>query len=74
MREATCRSCRAKILWAVTINNKAIPLDDLPAPDGILHLEEGVAYVDLERERWPGPHYKSHFVTCPNAKQHRKAR
>lgn len=74
MREGTCRSCGAKILWAVTTNNKPIPLDDRPASDGNLHLEEGVAYVDLDRERWPGPHYKTHFASCPHAKQHRKAR
>jgi hypothetical protein len=76
-----CRSCGATIEWAVTANRKSIPLDPDPHPDGNLVLvwtspgRQPMALVVNPHEPMldEPPRYRSHFVTCPNADQHRKA-
>jgi hypothetical protein len=62
------------MIWAVTaISGKAIPLDAVPTEDGNIHLDDGKAAVVKERQ--PGELlYKSHFATCPYAKNFRKER
>jgi hypothetical protein len=67
---ATCRSCGAAIIWAETVNGKKMPLDADPAerPNGLFRLE-GDKAISVSGE----PVYISHFVTCPNAAQHRRA-
>lgn len=65
----SCRSCGARIRWAVTAAGKRIPLNDdaksqlstarRALPDGVF-LEVANDHV--------------HFVTCPNAKAHRRER
>lgn len=77
-----CRSCHAPILWAVTGKGSSMPVDPDPVPDGNLELldtrpgmQPRVVVVDPQQptldER---PRYVSHFVTCPNADQHRRTR
>ena len=68
----TCKSCGAAITWVKTVNGKAMPLDAVPAKDGNIHVKDGVAYVDSSCKEFGGPHYKSHFATCPGAASHRK--
>lgn len=57
LRQSVCRSCGAPIFWMVTKADKKMPLDIRSA-----RLEE-----DGTRT------YLSHFATCPQADQHRKA-
>ena len=69
---ATCKSCGARIIWAITGNGKKMPVDAKPTDKGniVLEGEEPVAvYVD------PGTGtHTSHFATCPNAAEHRKSK
>jgi hypothetical protein len=75
---AACRSCRAPIRWVETERGRRMPLDLAPYtgddPRGLFVLREAgrlalaatPAMAELE------PVYRTHFVTCPNAKQHRR--
>lgn len=64
---ATCRSCGAEIVWAITKSGKRMPLDADPVTGlGVFVFDNGYA-VD------PPPLRRSHFATCPNADEHRKA-
>lgn len=75
-RLAQCGSCNAPIIWASTVNNRSMPVDAEPSDDGnveVLH-ENGrvVAHVHTGEPLFAvGVRRKSHFVTCPNADQHR---
>lgn len=64
-----CRSCNANIFWGRTRNDKSIPIDAEPTPDGNLTLEEK-PYVRVHGNPAAIPaetiRYTSHFVTCPN--------
>jgi hypothetical protein len=55
-----CKSCHAQILWVVMESEKLMPCD--PAPVTIVSREGKVVSGFI-----------SHFATCPNAAQHRKA-
>lgn len=64
----TCRSCNAAILWVKTESGKSMPLDAKSEKRVVIvgaGALESVQVVDT---------YVSHFSTCPNAAQHRKAR
>ena len=54
-----CKSCGAKIKWATTPGGKKMPLD------------LGTTVARLENGLWTKVHV-SHFITCPQADQHRK--
>jgi hypothetical protein len=79
-----CRSCPAPVLWANhKKTNQPNPLDPEPTADGnllVTRSEQGITYEvltgdELTKARAQGfPLYVSHFATCPNSKQHRKAR
>ncbi len=76
---STCRSCGARILWATTTNDRRIPIDADPVPDGNLVLTYPSPAAALAIVVDPAqpmlddpPRYVSHFSTCPNADQHRK--
>jgi hypothetical protein len=79
---ATCRSCAAPILWAVTADRRSMPVNLEPDPDGNLDLlwvspgmQPRVLVVDPAQPTLDdGPRYTSHFATCPNADQHRRNR
>ena len=74
----TCSSCGAKILWALTEKGARIPVDPDPRLDGNLLLyrrPDGsllARYLSGESAPPGQRRYVSHFVTCPNAKTHRK--
>lgn len=82
---AVCRSCRAPIVWAATLNGKRIPLDKSPDPDkgdifvaacsnekGRL-LAIGIANLTekaRESAKRQGVQLRtSHWATCPHAKE-----
>lgn len=71
MSDKLCRSCGAPIVWALTVNGRRIPLDRDAGPNpNIVVDNEGIANVVT-----PGEGDRtSHFATCPDGGQHRKAR
>jgi hypothetical protein len=74
---AACSSCGADIVWARTLNGKAMPLDAQPnAAGAVLLYSDGTCRVLKSPERLTGDHaehrHDSHFSTCPNAAQHRR--
>lgn len=73
---AWCRSCGADIRWAeLEVSSKRIPLDPFPAENGnILLNSNGKAEVlhKHDMESATPPLYVSHFLTCPNAGEHRR--
>ena len=81
---ALCRSCRAAIIWAETVNGARVPIDEGPDPNGIIVLEEEGRRTPLaryltkeQREQPPAKgeeRFTSHFATCPNSEQHRRKR
>jgi hypothetical protein len=75
---STCKSCGATIRWAVTTNDRSMPLDPEPVPDGNLEIigtRQGLPLVRVAEAQLfdDGPRYLSHFATCPQAPEHRKA-
>lgn len=81
---ASCRSCGARIIWALTPTGKRMPIDAEPVDGGniILHqpVERGGSptCTVVGKRVQPslfgddGPRHTSHFATCPNASHHRK--
>jgi hypothetical protein len=80
---STCRSCGARIRWAVTTAGKRIPVDEQPVDSGNVLLHEAPGGQDptatvVGKRVQPGlfgddgPRYVSHFATCPNADRHRR--
>jgi hypothetical protein len=71
MTSGLCSACRKPVLWALTVNNKRIPLDPRPDPDG-----NQAAYRDgtggyrtrqLKDDQEPSGYerrYMPHFATC----------
>lgn len=80
---STCRSCGRPIVWTKTQTGKNSPVDPDPVPDGNLVLVSSTVDGKVHFEQFayrPEAHnaerkrYRSHFATCPNAKQHRRPR
>ena len=70
---ATCSSCKAKIIWAKSVNGKAMPMDAEPNRDrGTFRLDGDRAIYIKRDDVYDGPRYESHFATCPNSRKHRK--
>ena len=77
-----CRSCHAPILWRLSsATGKPMPLDPEPGADGNIRVGviqgEVVAVVlgpeaTAEAREAGAPLYRSHFVSCPNADEHRR--
>jgi hypothetical protein len=76
-----CRTCKAQIRWAVTEQGYPIPLDAEPVGDGNLRLAgarfkggtpRALIVPKAERAGLDGELYRTHFVTCPFADEHRK--
>lgn len=68
---ATCRSCRAPIIWAVSAKTgKPMPLDYARVDEGVRWQPdaENVARQCSGRELG----HVSHFATCPDAVRHRR--
>lgn len=81
MTRSTCGSCGARVLWVRHIDTgKPAPLDPSPTSVGNVVLTvDGERYkvltLDEERElAHDAARYVLHFVTCPNAKAHRRPR
>lgn len=82
MRRATeCKSCKAKIFFAVTLNGREIPVDYEPVENGNLEItlppdprDMPTAFVLRRDDKALTPtRYVSHFATCPDADEHRRA-
>lgn len=78
---STCKSCGARIMWAKTVAGKSIPLDVKPVAGGNIELRlpppAKRAYEVRAHVVTPSPdvhRHVSHFVTCPNSAEHRKAK
>jgi hypothetical protein len=57
-----CRSCKAPVVWAKTVNDKWAPFDAKPERRFILHPgEDGILRAESQ------PTYQSHYSTCPDA-------
>lgn len=69
-----CKSCGARIDWATTPNGKLIPLDAIVVADGNIRAERPYGDTNLRATVVPQGEGDrvSHFVTCPNAREHRK--
>ena len=76
-----CRSCAAQVVWCVTTHGKRIPVDAEPVVDGNLFSVSGPLVEGARVEVDGGPNlldstervrFVSHFVTCPDARSHRR--
>jgi len=69
-----CSSCGAEIRWEKTVRGKPIPLDPEPVKDAHLFIREDGLVADdrMHPTEKNEPRFVTHFVTCPNAVQHRK--
>lgn len=78
---SSCRSCGAEILWiTMEDSGKKMPIDVVPddangtvvilggTKGRVCTRSELVHYAACGRR-----FYRSHFATCPNAREHRKA-
>lgn len=77
MDKAKCRECGAAIFWLRTTSGSLMPIDATPVEGGNIVIKDGVAHVlrgDLFEPMLDGPRYQSHFVSCPEAAKHRKAK
>lgn len=78
-----CRSCHAEVVWAVTSAGKRMPVDPQPTDDGNMILTEDdppqalvvpTGQAALFAVGTGAHRFTSHFVTCPDADQHRRPR
>lgn len=76
-KATSCRSCGAAIFFGSAGTGKAMPLDATPDPVGRYVIDRGggtcVALRVVTPADGAAPRYSSHFSTCPNAAQHRRA-
>lgn len=79
MNPVACRSCGAPMFWTRTTNNKPMPVDARPSPNGSFFLEAVVDEPEpIAKFVHPGDRsnydelHDSHFATCPTAAKHRK--
>lgn len=72
---SACRSCGARVRWALTVNNKRQPFDYEPSDDGtfVLHPVRGALHAIYAPEAGAGDaKHTSHFATCPDADRWRR--
>lgn len=76
-----CRSCKAPIRWARTVNDKPLPVDAHPTPDGNVLLREPGPTADvlaglfLAAARDQGLElHMPHHATCPDGEKWRRSR
>lgn len=75
-----CSSCDAQIVWTTTERGSKMPVDATPTDDGTVAVwvEGPVVRSSVISRLAPhlikGTRHKSHFATCPQAAQHRRAR
>lgn len=66
---ATCRGCRAPVLWRRnTTTGKLAPLDSTPTRDGNCVIVDADTYRVLPKGQGSGgePRYTNHWATCTN--------
>ncbi len=76
MNGLRCRTCRAPIIFAVTDRGRRIPLDPVRVPDGNMEVsvaDDGTLRAFVVKPGSAPTLYKTHFATCPNSAQHRRA-
>lgn len=77
MKIATCGTCGARVVWALTTGDKAVMVDADPVEDGDRWLVKGKlaapVSVKADPEVEQAARYKVHFATCPDAEAHRKS-
>jgi hypothetical protein len=71
-----CRPCGASIVWATTVNGKAMPVDVEPAENGNVRLTYDPDHPSkapraevlgpLEQALEEGPLHMPHHATCPS--------
>lgn len=67
MSNTTCRTCGASIRFVRTAaNDKLIPLDPEPNPDGNVEIIDGNAVVHTGPDLFGGQRFMPHHATCPN--------
>ncbi len=66
-----CRSCDARIVWAITENRARMPLDHKLTTEGVRFR---VDWDGVARPVAEGLGHLSHFATCEFAAKHRKRR
>lgn len=75
-----CRTCHAQVIWAVTVNARAMPVDAEPAPGGNVQLEARPGLQPLARVLPVAKQFgkkdlhTSHFARCPQAERWRSGR
>jgi hypothetical protein len=85
MTDQLCGSCGAAIIWATTAGGKRMPVDAAPRIGGNIQLNwnlgrAGQSYPTatvLTKAQLADTFdvlYQAHFVTCPHAASHRRAR
>lgn len=80
MKSALCSTCKAEIIWTLTVNWKRNPVDAVPVPTGNMILVEQPDGKVLARVLSPdelakhAERYQSHFASCRQAAEHRKSR
>jgi hypothetical protein len=73
-----CKSCGRGIKWLKhEKSGKAAPIDDVPTLDGNILIDEEkgtyrIVSTHTERSEFIGRLHKSHFATCPNAREHQR--
>jgi hypothetical protein len=75
MNKPRCKSCNAEIIWTVTEKGRRMPVDAEQKLGGNIVLRPReylppVAFYVKANEHVLA--HVSHFVTCPQAAQHRK--
>lgn len=81
-KPSPCKSCGAPMLWVEWASGKRMPVAVEPVADGDIVLtfrkSEGkllaARATELDEEHLAGrKRYVSHFASCPQAKQYRRA-
>jgi hypothetical protein len=76
---AECDSCQASVIWTITTNAVAMPVDYEPSDGANIALEWRAGKVMSRVVKTALAFGRtdlrtSHFATCPNAAQHRRKR
>lgn len=78
MERGRCKTCRREIAWVKFRDGKAMPLDPEPSATGNVYRgTDGRWRVATKADAQQlastlTPLYAAHFVTCPQADQHRR--
>jgi hypothetical protein len=68
-----CKSCSAEVLWCRTESGKSMPVDAAPTERGNLIVDGAACRVATLFDP-PSERYTSHFASCPQSAEHRKAK